>query len=174
MLQTTKHSSILIKTQRDKDQLHQCILLALESQHQIALAAAQQAYETATNGETKAENKYDTFGLEASYLAHGQSKRVDEYANNIEIFKQLPINLFKPHDEIMLGCLVLLFNEQDDEQYYYLSPVAGGLKIEFNQHSITLITASAPLGKALLNQHLGDDIEFTSHSPQYFNILAIH
>jgi len=169
-----KHSAPLIKTQHDKALLHQCITLALESQHQIASAAAQQAYETATNGETKAENKYDTFGLEASYLAHGQSKRVDEYANNIEIFKQLPINLFKPHDAITLGCLVLLLNEQDEEQYYYLSPVAGGLKIEFNRQTITLITPSAPLGKALVNQQVEADIKFTSHSPQCFNILAIH
>jgi len=51
----------LIKTQRDKTLLHRCIALALESSYKIALAAAQQAYETATNTETKAENKYDTF-----------------------------------------------------------------------------------------------------------------
>jgi hypothetical protein len=38
-----------------------------------ASAAADQARDTATDKQNVAENKYDTLGLEAAYLAHGRS-----------------------------------------------------------------------------------------------------
>jgi len=159
----------LIKTLHDKDQLHQCIILALESNHQIALAAAQQAYETATNVETKAENKYDTFGLEASYLAHGQSKRVDECQNHINVFKNLGVS--KADELINIGSLVLIINQQEKPHYYFISPVAGGVKLTFMDQEITLITANAPLGKALMHQMIDDEIEC---GEQCLSIKAIY
>ena len=39
--------------------------------------AAQAAHETATHEENIAENKYDTLGLEAAYLATGQVRRAE-------------------------------------------------------------------------------------------------
>jgi len=167
-----KQSLPLIKTQHDKALLHQAIVCALESNHQIALTAAQQAYETATNVETKAENKYDTFGLEASYLAHGQSKRVDESLKHIHIFKDL--NVVKSNDVIEIGSLVLTCNEQEQPFYYFISPVAGGLKISFMNKEITLITPNAPLGKALMHQAVDEEIEFGEANKQHLNILTIY
>ena len=55
----------------NKAKLHQTIITALNVVLETSKKAAIQAHETATNGETVAENKYDTFALEASYLAAG-------------------------------------------------------------------------------------------------------
>jgi len=165
-------SAPLIKSQHDKTLLHQCIVLALESHYQIALAAAQQAYETATDTETKAENKYDTFSLEASYLAHGQSKRVDDCLNHIHTFKHLDITQTK--ESIDIGSLVLIANEQAQQLYYFLSPVTGGLNIKFMDETITLITPNAPLGKALMHRVIDDEIEFGERHKQSLSILAIY
>ena len=45
----------------------------------------------ATNEENKAEDKYDTRGLEASYLAHGQSKAAGASGNQIDAAFAQPI-----------------------------------------------------------------------------------
>jgi len=43
----------------------------LNAQYERAIKALEGAYEAATGDDTKAESKYDTRGLEASYLAAG-------------------------------------------------------------------------------------------------------
>ncbi len=158
----------------DKIQLHHSILTALESTYKIALDAAQQAYETATDNETKAENKYDTFSLEASYLAQGQSKRVEECLSHITIFIALDITLSNNDDEVAIGQLVLLEDEQESPQFYFISPIAGGLKLQFNNHNIVLITPHAPLGKALINGLVNDVIQLDNKAKQCLSIKAIY
>ena len=54
------------------------IIAALEHDLDVVTRAAQSAYEAATAEENIAENKYDTLGLEASYLATGQARRSAE------------------------------------------------------------------------------------------------
>ncbi|MFT5218798.1 MAG: hypothetical protein ACI9LO_003574 [Planctomycetota bacterium] len=142
----------------DKARLHQTIITALDVVLDTSKKAAIQAHEAATNGETVAENKYDTFGLEASYLAAGQSKRVSECEESIKIFKLLEVQDFKPESLIGPGALVELEDAQGDIKYLFLSPVSGGLKVSFDQLEVTLVTPSAPLGNALMNQVMGDDI----------------
>ena len=61
-----------------KTQLLELITATLARNLDIAQRAAQTAYETATHEENVAENKYDTLGLEASYLATGQARRTEE------------------------------------------------------------------------------------------------
>ena len=56
-------------TAMNKHAVLQLILEKLTVDLDIVQRAAQTAYETATHEENIAENKYDTLGLEASYLA---------------------------------------------------------------------------------------------------------
>ena len=158
----------------DKAKLHQAIITALEAILDTSKKAAIQAHETATNGETVAENKYDTFGLEASYLAAGQSRRVFECEEDIKIFKLLEVQDFKPESLIRPGALVELEDAQNNIKYLFLSPVSGGLKVSFNQLEVTLVTPSAPLGSALMNQVLGDEITvLMGHEKQSYIVLRI-
>ena len=46
----------------------------LKAQYERAIKALEGAHEAATGEDTKAESKYDTRGLEASYLAAGQAE----------------------------------------------------------------------------------------------------
>src|SRR3990167_5836127 len=59
----------------NKAQLLHQVIAHLETALSQAQQAAQTAYEAATDEENIAENKYDTLGLEASYLATGQARR---------------------------------------------------------------------------------------------------
>jgi transcription elongation GreA/GreB family factor len=158
----------------NKEKLHQSIITALEVVLETSKKAAIQAHETATNDETVAENKYDTFALEASYLAAGQSKRVSECEENVKIFKLLEVQDFKSESLIRLGALVELEDAQSNINYIFISPVSGGLKVSFNQLEITLVTPSAPLGNALMSQGLDDDITvLMGHEKQLYIVLKI-
>ncbi|MCU7801379.1 MAG: GreA/GreB family elongation factor [gamma proteobacterium symbiont of Lucinoma myriamae] len=143
----------------NKSLLLKHILAELEHVYHGAVDAAQRAYETATDDENEAENKYDTLGLEASYLAHGQSKRVAECEADVIVFKKLEPLKFLSDNPVAIGALVYIEDELGDEQVIFLSPVAGGLKIKFNNKEITLITQSSPIGKALFACFVDEEIE---------------
>ena len=59
----------------DKFLLQQQVLERLAEDLLQAEQAVRAAHETATHEENIAENKYDTLGLEAAYLATGQARR---------------------------------------------------------------------------------------------------
>ena len=50
------------------------IVARLTDELEVYFRAAHASRAEATHEQSKAENKYDTRGLEASYLAHGQSR----------------------------------------------------------------------------------------------------
>lgn len=61
----------------DKFLLQQHVLARLAEDLLQAEQATRTAHETATHEENVAENKYDTLGLEAAYLAAGQARRAE-------------------------------------------------------------------------------------------------
>jgi hypothetical protein len=61
----------------DKFLLQQQVLERLAEDLLQAEQAARAAHDTATHEENIAENKYDTLGLEAAYLATGQARRAE-------------------------------------------------------------------------------------------------
>lgn len=159
----------------DKTLLLKQILDELEAVYQGAVDAAMLAYNTATHGENVAENKYDTLGLEAAYLAQGQAQRVDECKADLAAFKRLTAINFSHQTPIAIGALITIKDEQGAEQSLFLAPAAGGLKLIFSQKNIMLITPAAPLGKALLGNLVGDEIEINvGTEKKYYEITAIY
>ena len=73
----------------NKALLHQKILARLAADQELLLQSARAAHAEATDEQNKAENKYDTRALEASYLAQGQANRTAgvpvDYATSVEI-----------------------------------------------------------------------------------------
>jgi len=143
----------------NKQTVHQLILDKLRVDLDIAERAAQTAYETATDEENIAENKYDTLGLEASYLAAGQARRVEEIRQSLALCQTL---ILRPYDErrgIEVGALLGLEDEKGREQWLFLAPDAAGLKVDLVGQLITVITPRSPLGKSLLGKFEGDEVE---------------
>ena len=68
--------------------------------------AAQEAHAAATDAGSKAESKYDTRNLEASYLASGQAKQVDELAEALRLFEAFDATISDGGDAIVMGALV--------------------------------------------------------------------
>ena len=149
----------------NKKHLINQLILELKANHNTAITAAKRAHNTATDKANIAENKYDTLGLEAAYLAEGQSKRVMSLQEDLACFKNLDIKHYNEDMEIDLGALICLSSENTSSQYLFISPVAGGTVVPYQHINITLITLSSPLGRALKNSMLGDDIQL--HSALY-------
>ena len=155
----------------NKIQLHQQLMTHLQSLLNNAKAAAKRAHETATSEENVAENKYDTLALEAAYLAQGQSQRVTQCQADIDTCISLPLNKSTTGG---LGALVVLVNELDEAKYLLICPVAGGVKLKWEQHTVLVITPESPIGAALLNQQTDDQVSITiNNNKQHFEILQI-
>jgi transcription elongation GreA/GreB family factor len=158
-----------------KAQLQQRILEQLGNDLLIAQRAAQTAYEAATDKANIAENKYDTLGLEASYLAAGQARRLAEIQQALNALQQLPIGDFDPQRGIQLGALVLLADAADQQRWLLLAPDAAGLKVNDGEREIMLITAHSPIGQRLLGQAPGDEFELKiANQLQHLEILQVY
>lgn len=122
-----------------------------------SLAAAEEARATATNKENAAENKYDTLGLEAAYLAHGQSERVVQLEKDLAAYVSLRERL-KDHAIVDVGSLLKLEYETGETRFLFIGPAGGGLAVSLGGVSVIVITPGAPLGKALLGGGIDDDV----------------
>ncbi|HEX9045427.1 MAG TPA: GreA/GreB family elongation factor [Verrucomicrobiae bacterium] len=127
----------------------------LVSELEVYFRAAEYARAEATHEQNKAEHKYDTRGLEASYLARGQSKQAAELEAAIAEFKKLDGRKFAPGEAIALGALVEL-EHAGEKSYYLLGPRAGGTEVIHDRKEILVITPQSPLGEQLLGKKAGD------------------
>ena len=158
----------------NKQTVLQAIIDKLKVDLGVAQRAAQTAYETATHEENIAETQYDTLGLEASYLAAGQARRVEEIRQSLLLYQKLSLTPFDEQRGIQTGDLVTLQTETGAEQHLFLGPDAAGLKIRLENAIITVITARAPLGQSLLGKFEGDELEITVNgSKQSFEVTQI-
>jgi len=141
----------------DKSLLLSAIVGEITSALNNSLAAAEQARATATNKENAAENKYDTLGLEAAYLAHGQSERVLQLEKDLAAYVFLRDRL---HDSTMVevGSLLRLEHVTGESRFLFIGPASGGLVINVHDVAVTVITTDSPLGKALLGAVIEDDV----------------
>jgi transcription elongation GreA/GreB family factor len=144
-----------------KPQLLELITTTLARNLDIAQRAAQTAYETATHEENVAENKYDTLGLEASYLATGQARRTEEIRQALLTYQGLVLRDYDEQVGIQIGTLVTLENHCGELQRLFLGPDAAGLILMLDGQQVTVITPRAPLGMALLGKFEGDEVSIS-------------
>src|SRR5471030_2607380 len=132
------------------------ITAKLAGELQIYFRAAQFSRAEATHESSKAESKYDTRGLEASYLARGQSKQAAELEAAIAEFQKLPAKTFGAGEPIDLGALVEL-EHGGESSLYFIGPRAGGTEVLHDKKEILVITPQSPLGEQLMGKKSGQE-----------------
>jgi len=138
-----------------KDQLIKQITARLRQQLNTMTAAAKAAHEASTGDEGKAESKYDTRALEASYLAGAQAEQSQTLAHALHIFESLELDEFSPDAKIALGALVET-EVNGTINYFLLTPCAGGVSIPHETGELTTLSPEAPLYQSLLDKQSGD------------------
>ena len=125
---------------------------------ELYFRAAQFARSEATHEQNKAEHKYDTRGLEASYLARGQSRQAAELEAAITEFEKLATRKFAANEPVGVGALVEL-EHGGEISFYFLGPRAGGTEVVHNRKEILVVTPQSPLGGQLAGKKSGDRLE---------------
>ena len=144
----------------NKRAIIQKITEKLAAELEVYFRAAQFSRAEATHESNKAENKYDTRGLEASYLARGQSKQAAELEAAIAEYQKLGVKNFAAGDAINIGALVEL--EHGGEcSLYFVGPRAGGTEVLHDRKEILVITPQSPLGEQLIGKQAGDQPQLT-------------
>ena len=144
----------------NKRAIIQKITAKLVSELEVYFRAAQFSRAEATHESNKAENKYDTRGLEASYLARGQSKQAAELEAAIAEYQKLGVKKFAAGDAINIGALVEL-EHGGESSLYFVGPRAGGTEVIHDKKEILVITPQSPLGEQLIGKQAGDQPQLT-------------
>ena len=139
----------------DKRQVIEKIVTCLEAELARYTQAARAAQADATDDQSRAENKYDTRGLEASYLAHGQSRQAMETAQALGQYAALDGRDLAPGEPVGIGALVEV--EGDGERtFYFVGPGAGGTEATHEGKEVLVVTGQSPLGRQLLGKCAGE------------------
>lgn len=159
----------------DKFLLQQQVLERLGQDLHQAEQAVRSAHETATHEENVAENKYDTLGLEAAYLAAGQARRAEAIRQAMASWRQFHPRPYDASNGIRLGALVCLVDVDDKQQCLFLGPDGGSMTLDCGAQSVQVISSDAPLGRAMLGKCVGDDVSLkVASTRQQFEVLWVH
>jgi transcription elongation GreA/GreB family factor len=144
----------------NKRDLIKKIVAQLAADLESYVRAARAAHAEATHEQSKAENKYDTRGLEASYLARGQSKQAAEIEAAIAAFEKLEFRSYSAGEAIDLGALVEL-KSAGEQGLYFIGPKAGGTEVLHQKRVVLVITPQSPLGQQLMGRKQGDVLQLS-------------
>jgi hypothetical protein len=141
-----------------KDRLLAAIRAELRARFDRLTRAAKDAHAAATDPGSKAESKYDTRSLEASYLAAGQARQLEDLGRDLALFDGAALPDFAIDDAIDAGALVEV-ELAGESAWFLLAPAAGGLELTHDDLAITLLTPESTLYRTLLGLRVGDSRE---------------
>jgi hypothetical protein len=141
-----------------KTTINQILLTELENDLRRLQAANKDASAGATSSEARAETKWDTCGLEASYLARGHAQQFKALAADVHELRSFTPPSFKDWP-IDVGALVEV-EQSGETMLFYLLPCGGGTELAVEGRDVTVITPESPVGAALLGKRSGDSYSF--------------
>ena len=158
----------------DKSLLQQQVLERLAEDLLQVEEALRASHETATHEENIAENKYDTLGLEASYLATGQARRAEAIRQSLASWRQFRPRPYDAGKGIQLGALVSLVDADDRQQLLFIGPDGGSMKLASGALMVQVISSEAPLGRAIMGKCEGDEVSIQVASVrQRFEVMRV-
>jgi len=142
----------------DKAVLRDALVARLETEWESLLSSAQDAFNMATDAEHQSRSKYETFSLEASYLARGQAERVAGLRADLDALRGMSIDSCAAEDPVRLGSLIACYLPDGSVAYSYLVPVAGGERLNSALGEVQTVSAATPLGRKLLGKRMGETV----------------
>ena len=155
----------------DKTRLLQALLEVLEDDLDLQTRAANLARDEATNEESRAENKYDTRGQEAAYLAEGQAKIASELVEALSLYRSLSLGDNRPPNAITVGAVINI-RRAGSSILGFLGPRAGGTEFVYEGATYTVITPVSPLGRALLGRRQGETVHLPARGKPQPHVIV--
>jgi transcription elongation GreA/GreB family factor len=141
----------------DKEELRRVIVARLDAELATLVGAANSARAEATDVDNRQEGKFDMRGQLAAYMAAGQAKLAEELGQAVNAYRQLPLPPASKDEGASVGCAVRL-DAPKGRFWYFLGPARGGMDVEIDGVSVTVVTASSPIGRALLGRRVGEAV----------------
>jgi transcription elongation GreA/GreB family factor len=151
----------------DKAALRRELIASLEAALATARAAHAAAVEGSTHEEARPENDKDTRGLEQSYLARGQARRIAELEAAVAETTALALRPFTDATPVAMSALVTV-EDNDLEQRYFIAAHGGGALLA---GGVQVVTPASPIGRALIGRRVGDEVEL--RLPAKLHVLVI-
>jgi transcription elongation GreA/GreB family factor len=157
-----------------KKSIHRQFIEQLSTELESITAVARKTFATATDEAHRADNKYDTFKLESSFLSRGLAKRVEELTQALDSLRMLPVKSLPKASPIQLGALVRLQASDGESRLLLMGSAAGGETISVDGEEIVIVTSHSPLGQAVLGKTTGDvfDIKI-GPATQTFVVMSV-
>ncbi len=157
----------------DKQAVFDAVVAAVRAQLEQSRTVLQHAQSAATDNEAKAENKYDTRGLEMSFVAAGQTDRIAALRQVLSAYHFWPLP--PAADVIRPGALVRLIADDEPEGdalrdpgaalsstlVAFVAPYGNADTVSVDGVTVRVITLRAPLGRALVGKQEGDEVQVT-------------
>lgn len=157
----------------DKKKIQNLLLRTMRAELDATLHAANTAKEGATHEEAVAKSKYDTHGLELSYLAGSQFERARQAEAKILLLESTGFKNFTDEDIVDVGAIVVVEDSLKKlRQNYLVSNIGAGLSLSYDGEEILVISPESPLGEAMLSLGVGDEIPAKS-SKSPLEIIAL-
>jgi transcription elongation GreA/GreB family factor len=143
----------------DKGALRERLLEALRASRETVAAAQRTTQQGVTHEDARAEGDKDMRATEASYVARGQAMRVEALDGDIGRVVSMQLRSFTEDEPVALSAVVTLENDSG-ERRVFLAPAGGGERLQAGGISVSVVTPSSPLGRALVGAHAGDSIRY--------------
>jgi transcription elongation GreA/GreB family factor len=140
----------------------------------MLVGASRAMHTDASDEQNKAEDQYDTRGLETAYLASSQARLATVTEEALALYQTLKLQKFRPETPIDLTAVVEL-DSKVARTLYFIGPKGGGVEIGINGQEVLVITPESPLGQQLLGKKVGDRIQLQTSGPaQDFRIISVN
>jgi hypothetical protein len=137
------------------------LLVTLRDQLNTITSQIQETRDAVTHPDAKAESKYDTRALEASYYALGQSKRAAELLDFIRLVER---------KSVRGRCLSLVENKTKTRHLILLIQGPGAQSFAWNStETVSVVSESSPLGQLLASTEEGDELSFKGNNCEVKN-----
>ncbi len=156
---------------KENESIKQELINICKSDLESAQSVSNNSKSSVQTGDLKSDGKYDTRAVEASYLAGAHLKRVQEIQGQLELLEEMRTDL--DNSTISIGSIVELELEGKSKKYF-LSPAKGGSGIIVNGNTYLVISVFSPIGNAIVNQSVGDEVEVElKNGSRIYKILSI-
>lgn len=157
----------------NKSELIQVLENQLLQELEAAIRASREAAAHATDEESRATSKWDTQGLEASYLAAGQAQQAKELESTRLRLRSSAAELSAAKHYGTIGALISCKIGSAATEHFWLVPEgAGGRDLPAGKHTITCLNAQSPLGRTLLGKSAGDSFALPNGSSGVISAIS--
>jgi len=141
------------------------IIKQLSAELETLAGASAKMHADASDESNKAEDQYDTRGLETAYLASSQARQATQTEEALAAYHALKLEKFTAKSPVALTALVELESHLE-RLGYFIGPAGGGIEVG----EVLIVTPESPIGKELVGKRAGDKFKFRN---QEYKIASV-